>query len=263
MGSVHDEVFVHLLRPPSSAATILNSESTVERKGRIALAEEAGPAKVERLRDILNNWRQGSQPRTVADCSALFVAAAPSDEDGFIAALTLDGERLLVVGDSRTVTCDLDDQLRVCGLALHSEADVAQHAVRDAVDSIHRWCGTQRAAAAAGVVASHASGRRELIARIDLSIEAAPPHQRSARLALADRARKVVTSPQCAEVERDLETILHARLTQEEWLAAVANLDTQQAIRSVSDVECLSIHAILLLTLRQPRSQPRPDRGYP
>jgi hypothetical protein len=263
IGSVHGEVFVHLLRPPSSAAMILNSEPTVERKWQIALAEEDRPAKVERLRDILNNWRQRSQLPTVGDGSVLFVAAAPSDEDGFIAALTLDGERLLVVGDSLTVTCDLDDQLRACGLALHTEAEVDQRAVSDAVDSIHRWCGTQRAASAAGVVASHAPGRRELIARIDLSIESAPPHQRSARLALAERARKVVTNPQCADVERELETILHARLPQEEWLAAVANLDTQQAIRSASDVECVCIHAILLLTVRQPRSQPLPDPGCP
>jgi hypothetical protein len=263
IGSVHGEVYVHLIRPPSSAATILNSEPTVERKWKIALAEENTPRKVERLRDLLADWRESSRPPTVGDNSVLFVGAATSDDDCFVVAMTLDGVKHLVVGDARGVTDELDAQLRACGLALHTEAEVDQRAVRDAVDSIHRWCLTQRAASAAGVIASHALGRRELIARIDLSIESAPPHQRSARLALAERARKVVTNPQCANVERELDAILHASLPQEEWLAAVANLDTQQAIRSHPDVESVCIHAILLLTVRQPRSQPLPDPGCP
>jgi superfamily II DNA or RNA helicase len=263
IGSIHGEVYVHLIRPPSSAGTILNTEPTVERKWNIALAEEDTPRKVERLRDHLDDWRQGSQLPTVGDDSVPSVAAATSDEDGFIAAVTLDGIKHLVVGDAGGVTDELNPQLRACGLPIHMEAEVYQHAVRDAVDSIHRWCGTQRAASAAGIIASQALGRRELIARIDLSIESAPPHQRSARLALAERARNVVTRPQCADVERELETILHASLPEEEWLAAVANLDTQQAIRSHSDVERICIHAILLLTVTQPRSQPLPDPGCP
>ena len=263
IGSVHGEVYVHLIRPPSSAATVLNSEPTVERKWKIALAEEDTPRKVERLRDHLDDWRQGSQRPTAGDDSVLSVAAATSDEDVFIAAVTLDGEKHLVVGDARGVTGELDAQLRACGLALHAEAEVDPRVVGDVLDSIHRWCETQRAASAAGVIASQALGRRELIARIDLSIESAPPHQRRARLALAARARNVVTRPQCADVERDLETILHATLPQEEWLAAVASLDTQQAIRSHSGVERICIHAILLLTVRQPRSRPLPDPGCP
>ena len=263
IGSLHNEVHVHLIRPPASAASILDSESTVERKWTIARAEESTPHKVELLRKRLDDWRHGSQPPATLDHSPTFVGAMMSDENGFIAAVTLDNERQLVVGDDRTVTTDLDAQLRVCALPLGADADVNRNAVLDAFGSVHRWLTKQRAASAAGVVASHAVGRRELIARIDLSIESAPPHQRSARLALAERARKVVTIPQCADVERELEDILHASLPEEEWLATVANLDTQQAIRTQSDTECFRIHAILLLTVRQPRSQPLPDPGYP
>ncbi len=258
IGSLREEVHVHLIRQPASAARVLNSEPTVERKLTIARAEDDVPRKVEQLRELLYEWRRRSQVSRVTD-RPLVVGAAAADEDAFIAAVTLDGRKHLLVGCAQDVTNALSGQLRVCSLLASSDAPVDERAALAAVDSLHGWCVTQRAASAAGVIASQAIGRRELIARIDLAIESAPPHRRSTRLALAARARKVVTAAQCADVERDLETILHTSLPEEEWLAAVANLDTQQAIRSESDADGFHIHAILLLNVRQPRSQPLPD----
>jgi len=263
IGSLHDEVHVHLIRPPASAATVLNSEPTVERKWTIARAEENTPRKVEQLREVLEAWRHGSEQPELVEDSAILVGATNSDENGFLAAVTLDSQRQFVIGDARGVTAGLDAQLRVCGLSLGGDADVHQNSVLEAIDSIHCWLMRQRAAAAAGVAASHSLGRSELIARIDSSIESAPPHQRSARLSLADRARKVVTHTQGANVERELETIGHASLPEEEWLAAVANLDTRRAIQSESEREDFHIHAILLLAVKQLRSQPPPDPECP
>lgn len=254
IGSAHNEVHVHLIRPPSSAAAVLNSEPTVERKRSIAQAEEDTPRKVERLRDLLYSWRLSSRV-SQGDDSLLVVGTAAANETGFIAAVTLGGRKHLVVGTAQDVTDALEAQLRVCSLPGNVDTPVDAAAILAAVDALHRWCATQRAASAAGLNTSQAIGRRELIARIDLAIESAPPHQRNARLALAARARKVVTAAQCADVERDLETMLHTSLPQEEWLAAVANLDTQQATRSESKDGDFYIHAILLLSFTQPRSQ--------
>lgn len=261
IGSVNDQVHVHLILPPFSADNVLNGERTVERKGTIARAEESAPRTVEKLRDLLDDWRQRS--RVQSDEGSLIVAAALSDENGFIAAITLDGERQLLVGDARRVSIDLESQLHMCGLPVGGDARANRNAILDAINSINQWCASQRAASAAGLTASHALRRRELIARIDLSIESAPPHQRSARLALAARARKVGTAAQCADIERELRTIVDACQPDQEWLAAVANLDTQRAIPTDSDGERFRIHAILLLTVKPPRSQPPPDPECP
>lgn len=262
IGSAHYEVHTHLIRPPSSAAAVLNGEPTIERKLTIARTEEDTPLKVEQLRELLSGWRLGSE-MSLADDSSFVVGATAASENGFIAAVTLDGRKHLVVGTAQVVTDDLNTQLRVCSLSAGSDAEVNGAAVLAAIDSLHSWCATQRAAAAAGVNASRALDRRELIAQIDRAIESAPPHQRSARLAVAALARKVVTAPQCADVERELEMMLHTGLPEEEWLAAVASLDTQQATRSEPEDGHFYVHAIQLLTLKQPRSQLPPDPECP
>ena len=261
LGSRHKEVYVHVIRPPASAAAVLNTELTVKRKQYIARAEESTPRKVERLRSLLEAWREA--PKTSrTDTSSVIVAAAISDVSGLIAAVSVDGATQLVVADAGVLSAELEHQLRVCSLPM-VESSADSEAVTDAIASIQRWCSTQRAADAAGVVDSHALRRRALIARIDQSIESAAPHQRSARLALASRARRVVTSTQCADVETELETLLHSSLTERDWLAAVANLGTQQASPFPSAHESLRIHAILLLTLRPPRSPTQPDPESP
>ena len=256
LGSRHAEVRVHIVSPPPSAAAVLRIEPTVERKQTLARTEESLPRNVERLRSLLDTWRKNSNASTPNGESPV-VGAAMAERSGFIAAVTFDGLTHLVVGDEAGVTTDLLSQLRACATPLTADCPIDETAVLDAFTSIEHWCITQRAASAAGVIDSQALRRRALISRIDRSIESAPPHQRSARLTLAARARRVVTTAQCAQVEHELETLQHTRLGEAEWLAAVANLDTQQAIPTSAD-ESIWIHAILLLSLRPPLSpQPR------
>ena len=260
LGSGHTEVHVYVIRPPASAAAVLNVEPTVERKQTIARTEENLPRNVERLRSLLNAWRRQSKTPTI-DAELLVIGAAMSDNPGFIAAATVDGTTQLIVADDGGVSIDLNTQLRVCAAPI-ADCPIDETAALDAIASIERWCAAQRAASAAGVIDSQAIRRRALIARIDQSIESAPPHQRSARLALAARARRVVTTAQCGQVERELETLLHTELGETEWLAAVANLDTRQAISQSAD-ESVRIHAILLLSLKPPRSPRQRDPEYP
>jgi superfamily II DNA or RNA helicase len=261
LGSRHSEVHVHVIRPPASAAAVLKAEPTVERKQSIARAGENLPRNVERLRSLLDTWRTQPRRRTI-DGKSPAIGAAMAEKAGFIALVTFDGVTQLLVANEGVVTTDLNTQLLVCTTAALDDCPIDESAALDAIASIAHWCAIQCAASAAGVVESRALRRRALIARIDQSIETAPPQQRSARLTLAARARNVVTATQCAQVERELEMLLHAELEETKWLAAVANLTTQQAI-SQSAEESVRIHAILLLSLKPPRSPQQHDPEYP
>lgn len=259
LGSACEQVHIHVIRPPPSAASVLNAERTVERKRTIARAEENTPRKVERLHALLKTWRANSNAR--ANGERIQVGAVFSEAEHFIAAVSLDGANWLLVGNSAGVAADLDSQLTVCAQPMSSEAPVRRQAVIAAVASIQHWCVSQRAASAAEVADSRAIRRRALLARIDQSIESAAPHRRSARLQNAARARRVVTASQCADVERELAALLHATMGEEEWLAAVTALETRQAISIDSADESARIHALLLLTVKRPRSRQQPDRG--
>ena len=306
LGSQHREVEVHVIRPPASAAAVLGSESTVQRKWALARANvgtsgegplphlstqqpreavpESTARKVERVREILKNWRLDSPAvtnytsRSTEPAVTRFplpasrfppysdsppvVAAARSDTIGFIAAASVDGRPQLLVCLENHLSIDLDDQLQACARPQSSDTPIDQGEISEALQRIRNWFSTQRAASAAGVNASAALRRRELIARIDSLIESAPPHQRSARLVLAARARRVVTTSQCAAVEHDLERLLRTTLPDDDWLAAVADIDTQQASAKSAD-EHPRIHAVLLLTVRPRRSQSPPARESP
>ncbi|HEX6628743.1 MAG TPA: helicase-related protein [Gemmatimonadaceae bacterium] len=245
---------------------------------------ESIPHKFERLREILKTWRldlpaitnhaAGSTEPAVtrfpppssrfplSPDSAPVVAAAGSDTSGFIAAISVDGRPQLLVCSGSHLSIELDDQLRMCARPQSSDAPIDPREISDALQRIRNWFLTQRAASAAGVNASAALRRRELTARIDSLIESAPPHRRNARLGLAARARRVVTTSQCAAVEHELEGLLRATLSDDDWLAAVADIDTQQASTSSSQ-ESPRIHAVLLLTVRPRRSQSPPARESP
>jgi len=110
--------------------------------------------------------------------------------------------------------------------------------------------GVELALAAAGLGASAALNRKEITRRIDACIDSAPPHLRTSRLAIAAQARRVATSPQCSAIERDLETLLESELPPEEWLRAIASLQTKAGQSNPASTDPLRIHAILLLRPR-------------
>jgi hypothetical protein len=91
--------------------------------------------------------------------------------------------------------------------------------------------------------------RRRLTARIDEAIQSALPHQRTRRSTLAARARRVVTSQQCAAVESELELLLDSPAPIDTWLEAVGALESADhrgdGAGSGNDVP--RIHALLLL----------------
>ena len=275
LGSAHDRVLVHLVRPPASAAAVLRAEPMVQSKWTVAhvnvgssgiaplpnqpveIQSQSPPTKVERLRTLLESWRRFVSP--VAD-STVPVGIAASDTSAFIAAVSIDGTPQLLAGIDGKVSTEIDDQLDACSRREFSHAVADPEEMPAALETIQQWITSQRAAKTAGVDGSTARDRRQIAARLDSLIESAPPHLRKTRMSLAARARKVVTAPQCSAVERELRGLLAADLPDDEWLAAIATIDTRQATSTNSGAST-EIHAVLILTHRQSQS-PR-DPGSP
>ncbi|HMJ19841.1 MAG TPA: helicase-related protein, partial [Gemmatimonadaceae bacterium] len=268
MGSIHESVHVHLLRPPASAATLLRSELLVRRKwikakqtigstGNAPFAfqaeaekkrslRESIPAKTERLRGILESWRRALPSSESRDVVA---ASVRSQRSGFLAAVSVKDEPLVISCISDCVSAELDALIAasVSCEGEEMEADSANYAV--AVNQINGWFEHYLASTSAGVSGSRSRAQKRLLTRIESAIQSAPPHVRTRRSRAAARARNVATSAHGAAIEAELEALGHSPLPDDDWLEAVGRLDTAHrsspgASRPASD---LTIHALLLL----------------
>jgi hypothetical protein len=163
---------------------------------------------------------------TVRSTQAGIVATVRSTHAGFVAAVSLNGGLQLLVGVAEDVSADLDDQIAVCSSTSTDEIHTDLSAVEHAVSAILTWCAEQSASAAAGIGTSNAIRRKEITKRIDSAIQRVPPHLRAARSAIAARARRVATTQQCASIELELASLLNSELPAEEWLNAIAALES-------------------------------------
>jgi hypothetical protein len=95
--------------------------------------------------------------------------------------------------------------------------------------------------------------RKEITKRIDSAIQHAPPHMRAGRSAIAARARRVATTQQCAAIEMELASLLNSDLSADEWLSAIAALESASTNPSQTEPsQPPKIQALLLL--RAPES---------
>jgi hypothetical protein len=293
MGSRHERVDVHVLRPPRSAAAVLDTEMIVQRKWTIARSSvgtsqldpltdsphvenaasatesfvESLPAKTERLRSILQSWIAGGG----ADGRDAIVATVDASSSGFVAVISVKkaensstssfGGPQLLVGIADRVSADIDEQIEACGCAGIKEIPTDSADVEHAVRAIESWCSHERASVAAGVGVSSFVRRKQITSRIDSAIQSAPPQLRSARSTIAARARKVATTQQCAAVEQELDSLLRSELPDDEWLQAIAALDPKQPVTHTmnSSTGVLRIHALLIMRARG--LQPEHDAG--
>jgi hypothetical protein len=152
------------------------------------------------------------------------------------------------------VSADLDDQIAVCSTTSTDEVQTDPAAVERAVTAILTWCAQQSACAAAGVGASSAVRRKEITKRIDSAIQRVPPHLRSARSAIAARARRVATTQQCAAIELELASLLNSNLPADEWLNAIAALESVNTSPSPTGAPNQPPKIQALLLLRAPES---------
>jgi superfamily II DNA or RNA helicase len=282
LGSRHRQVIVHALRPPLSAADVLESEMIVQRKWSLAKravgtsapvphfgsdttsrgSEPASaPTNAERLREILESWLtpENIAEQGMSDAKEVLAAVATviDREPGFVAAVSAGGVARLLVGSGDRVSSDLGAQIEACSRvgvdeSVTTDADVAQ-----ALRVIRGWHAAENAAVSAGLAGSAVQRRRRITNRIDAAIDSAPPHLRAARLLTAARARAVATAPQCGSVERELDELSRSDSGPDAWLAAVANLDARQAGGHASKASRgdLRIHALLIVRPRPRRSR--------
>jgi len=261
MGSRHRRVYVHVLHPPRSAAVGLGNEMIVQRKWTIARSSvgtstpnplssirgehvlstpgrspfadasmsdalaESIPVKTERLRSILRDWM------TCDDVNGdeRIVATVRSTQSGFVAGVLLDDRPHLLVGLEHEVSTDLDDQIAACLSASSDEIPTDSADSERALRELQSWCARESASAAAGIGASSTVRRRQITSRIDLAIQSAPPHLRSSRSVTAARARHVATTQQCAAIELELDLLARSDLPADEWLDAVAALESSSS----------------------------------
>jgi hypothetical protein len=272
MGSVHARVHVYLIRPPASAAALLGSELLVQKKwsaakhaigssGRPPFAGvgksemsiavlDSVPEKTERLRGILENWRR-SEPIVerlgAAESLDAHVASVQATHSGFVAAVSLDDQPLLLSSISGRVSNDLDCQIAACLNCEGAEMETEPEDYQEVVDQIRAWFHHDRAAESAGVGGSRPRARKRLLSRIDAAIERSPPHVRISRSRDAARARSIATGRHSAALEAELDLLAHSLLPDDQLLAAVAALDSNRVEQHGSHPARLTIHAVLSL----------------
>jgi hypothetical protein len=267
MGSHHSAVSVYVIRPPASAAALLESEVLVQRKWDIArhavgsagtapfpdqssvrgeAGGESGTKATERLRAILTGWRR---PILQVDRDEVSVASVSSPCSGFIALVCVNAEPVLVVGLSEQVSSDLDSQVSACRLASGGDIETSSRDYEAALHQVSEWADRVSASALAGLTDSSALPRKRLVNRIDRAIERAPPHSRGRRLTIAAKARQVAAAQHSSAIEEELESLGRAPLSDDEWLAAVAKLESTHAApaQTPKNQRELQVHALLLL----------------
>jgi len=280
MGSSHSAVSVYLLRPPASAVALLENEVLVQRKWNIArhavgsattppfpdrssvesdARVESVTRQTERFRAILGDWRRPDLSSadhthhlgTIASVpdNEVCVASSSSPQSGFLAVVTFDGESSLVVRLSGQLSTDLESQIAACRLG--SGVDVQTNCVEYevALQQLREWAERESASVMAGLADSSALRRRRLVNRIDTAIENAPPHSRRRRLVTAAKARHVAAAQHSAAIEAELELLARAPLSDDEWLMAVAHLDSARTAfaKARTNERGLQVHALLLL----------------
>lgn len=268
MGSLHPRVHVYLLSPPVSSAAVLRSELIVQekwgkakravgssakapfaREGDTAVESavlESVPTKLERLRRILESWRR---PNTAVEASDAYVASLRASRPGFVAAVSIDDNPLLLASISGCVSTDLDSLVASSLLCEGDEVETDPEHHEVVVSQIHTWFEQSLAAASAGVAGSRAHARKRLLGRIDSAIENAPPHLRTTRSRAAARARNIATRQHGAAIEAELGLLAHSSLPDHEWLEAVAGLESARPAnqRVAAPTGTLTIHALLLM----------------
>jgi hypothetical protein len=270
MGSAHSTVNVYLIRPPASAAELLQSELLIQRKWRIARhavgAAHASPfpagssirsdpvgesvtKQTETLRTILGGWRRR---RLLSDSDDVSVASVSAPCAGFIAVVGVDAESKLVVELSGRLSTDLESQITACLLGGGEEVEADPAACQAALEQLREWADRESGSTIAGLADSSSLRRRHLVNRIDKAIESAPPHSRRKRITIATKARRVAASQHSAAIEAELEELSAASLADDEWLAAIATLEpiratASQAMRRNGPA---MVHTVLLLSPR-------------
>ena len=166
-----------------------------------------------------------------ADVPSGSIGSVRAERTGFLAAVRVDAETLLVAEHGFGVTDDPEDLLRAVGLA-ENEATVTDSDARAKAERAVLAWGERR-----GVTRDiHDLGSRHVARRIAGIVSKAHAHRRPMLAEMAARARRAATLPLGVGAVRALGTLAEAVMDDEAWLAAIAAFAddhgrTQPAVR--------------------------------
>lgn len=265
MGSGHSRVRVYQLRPPASAECVLRGQALVSTKWHIARravgvsrfgplpdGNDVGnlpssvPSRAERLRAILERWTI-DEPAKSRPQGHVCAAAIAVGETGFIATGYLGNWPLLLTCRGATLSIDLDAQIAACLLADGRAAAAESSDYDAALCVIREWAERYEASESAGAAAAPPARRKQLLNRIDATLQSAPPHLRASRASAAAAARRFASMPHGAAVERDLELLSTSLLSDDEWLRTLAALAAHPGREEPEGGAKFQLRALLLL----------------
>ncbi|HKG92384.1 MAG TPA: DEAD/DEAH box helicase [Gemmatimonadaceae bacterium] len=266
MGSPHARVHVYALRPPASAAALLDVERRLAEKlhsaGRAvgvggaimpglaswlgARAIAGAPEQHQSIRQQLERWLG----HTAA------VVALPATPSSLVAAVRAPTRGWIALGGDRsTLVAALADGeptdepalvARAISLAGGPEAEVDLAAAEDAVEAVRRWRARRAGAAAAGARGAVSTrDRRLVLQRIARITRRAPSHLRPSLAELALDARQAAAATHGAGTEARFAELARAELPDLAWLEAVGTLRPPRVLPDESEEERPA--AVLLL----------------
>ena len=206
MGSPHVRVHVHGIDAPAAADRLLTLERRLRRK-QAAQAEAARvPADMERLRETLSAWRNGSGDDQRV---GTVVATARSATAGFIATVDVRGEPSVVCGTLRgalrwKLSAAPGDLLAmVRGVHMFS-ADADPRLEAGARAALGRWLSARRARESSGEDAPPSHARRLLLDHLDAALRNATAASRATLAVRLVRVRALIHGAITAGAERTL-----------------------------------------------------------
>jgi hypothetical protein len=216
VGSPHPCVSVYALAPPASAEVMLGVERRLQEKLQQA-ARAVGVSLMLFPQPSATSMRSTLERWAAADVPSGSIGSVRAERTGFLAAVRVDAETLLVAEHGFGVTDDPEDLLRAVGLA-ENEATVTDNDARAKAERAALAWGERR-----GVTRDiHDLGSRHVARRIAGIVSKAHAHRRPMLAEMAARARRAATLPLGVGAEAALGTLAEAVMDDEAWLAAIA-----------------------------------------
>ena len=271
IGSRHESVTVYALAPPAPVERILQLESRLAAKLRVAnrTIGVAGrhPSGVDRV-PLCGNMvsptrrRAETPPGDLAERRARsrrtmlspIVAAVRSDIDGFLALVSGESTPMLVPDLADDLSTAPDRLLAAARASdcLDVAPDLATRAA--ALDCDSRPGSHTGARRRASTSAPRLSSRTRRLAlnRVAHALSRAPRHRRTLLAPLAAAARAAATAPLAEGAERVLDTLVAADLPDEAWLRSVAAFGELNARPASTFDAAVKVAAIILLQTGRP-----------
>ena len=248
MGSLHDRVFAYVLRPPTSAESLIHLERLLAEKMleagivndefrsllRPSLPARHGPESVphleEDIRSLLQTWTGRGAVRVPHELAGAGVTAP---FDGFLALCRAAGRYSLIAHDARGLTDNPERVRQVMGYCENDELSVSATALESAVDLFQRHVVGIRVTGSSNAPGFRAHARRAALKRIANITNRARPHERARVASLGALARSTLLARLGSDAERRLAILSSEALDDNAWMAAVSELGRIQPVEKM------------------------------